>query len=127
MIQKGSFLNVIDNSGAKIVCSLHLPMGYRKRYAFLGDVIIVSVKKLRSKRKSLSKVKKGAVLKALIVRVVKSYCSHASERLSFFENSVVILGKNNKFLGTRIFGSIPYKFRHSRFLRIFSLSSGTVF
>ena len=64
MIQKGSKLNVIDNSGARLVSCIHVPCGYRRRYAFIKDVIVISVKKLRNKRKLFSKVKKGAVIKS---------------------------------------------------------------
>ena len=68
MIQTGTFLNIIDNSGAKEVCCIKVSKGYRRRYAFTGDVITVSVKSLKSKRKATSKVKKGDVVKALVVR-----------------------------------------------------------
>ena len=68
MIQSGTYLNVVDNSGAKDVCCIKVSKGYRRRYAAIGDVITVSVKALRSKRKATSKVKKGDVVKALVVR-----------------------------------------------------------
>jgi large subunit ribosomal protein L14 len=59
MIQKGSKLNVVDNFGARFVFCIHVPCSYRRRYAFIKDIIVVSVKKLRNKRKLFSKVKKG--------------------------------------------------------------------
>ena len=87
MIQKGTYLNVIDNSGAKEVCCIHVLNGYRKRYAVIGDVIVVSIKSLRIKRRSHAKVKKGEVLKALIVRTKTNIKSYALEQLNFLENS----------------------------------------
>jgi len=64
MVQKGTFLKVIDNSGAKKVCCIHIVKGYRKRYAFIGDLVIVSVKSLRSKRRLFSRIKKGRSFKS---------------------------------------------------------------
>ena len=96
MIQKCSKLSVIDNSGARIVSCIHVPCGYKCRYAFIKDVIVVSVKKLRNKQKLFSKVKKGEVIKALIVRTKTSLKSYSSEDLCFKENSVVSLSKRNQ-------------------------------
>mgnify|MGYP006448807351 FL=1 len=59
MIQTGTYLNVIDNSGARDVCCIKVSSGYKRRYASIGDVVIVSIKRLRKKRRSASKVKKG--------------------------------------------------------------------
>ena len=73
MIQSGTYLNVIDNSGAKDVCCIKVSKGYRRRYAFIGDVITVSVKSLRSKRKATSKVKKGDVITDEIVSNISRY------------------------------------------------------
>ena len=126
MIQKGTYLNVIDNSGAKDVCCIQVLKGYRKRYATIGDIIIVSIKSLRLKRRSLSKIKKGEVSKALVVRTKVSKNSYSFESSNFFENSVVLLNRQNKLLGTRIFGVVPKYFRYTKFLRIVSLASGFV-
>ena len=126
MIQNGTYLNVIDNSGAKQVYCIKVLTGYRKRYAFMGDTVIVSVKSLRVKRRLTSKIKKGDVLKALVIRTKMPLVLSSSERLGFFENSVILLSKQNKLLGTRIFGSIPKFFRYTKFLRILSLSSGFI-
>ena len=73
MIQQQTILKVIDNSGAKTVKCIKVLGGYKKKYAFLGEVIIVSVKNLRNKSKITSKVKKGEVCRALIVRTKKKY------------------------------------------------------
>jgi large subunit ribosomal protein L14 len=126
MIQKGTYLNIIDNSGAKEVCCIHVLKGYRKRYAVSGDTVVVSIKSLRLKRRSHAKIKKGEVLKALIVRTKSNIKTYSSEELSFLENSAILLSKQDKLLGTRIFGSVPSFFRYTKFLRIISLASGFI-
>jgi len=126
MIQGGTILNVIDNSGAKKVCCIKVLAGYRRRYAFVGDLIMVSVKSLRTKRKSTSKTKKGEIYKALVVRTKYNVKKISGEKISFFENSVILLSKQNKFIGTRIFGSLPVSFRYTKYLRILSLSNGLI-
>ena len=127
MIQNGSFLNVIDNSGAKVIYCIKVVSGYKRRYASIGDLIVVSVKSLRSKRRAASKTKKGEVYKAVVVRIKKKFFSFNGDSLNFLENSVVLLNKQNKFIGTRIFGSVPLSLRYTKFLKIASLSSGLVF
>jgi len=124
MIQTGTYLNVIDNSGAKKVYCIKIISGYRKRYAALGDLILVSIKNLRTKRRSISKTKKGEIVKALIVRTKKGSKSLSGEHLCFLQNSVVLLNNQHKLIGTRIFGSLPKFFRYTKFFRLLSLSSG---
>lgn len=126
MIQKGTLLNVIDNSGAKKVLCIHISSGYKHRYAGIGDSILVSVKSLRTKRKSTSKVKKGEVHKAIVLRVKNFYTSFYGDKFGFIENSVVLLNKQNKFFCTKVFGAIPKFFRFSKFLRLSSLSAGSI-
>jgi large subunit ribosomal protein L14 len=126
MIQKNSYLSVIDNSGAKKVACINIYLGYKKRYAHIGEVILVSVKSLRSKRRKTSKVKKGEVIKALILRTKINNSLYSGDTFTFFENSVLILNKKNKILGTRLFGVIPKLFRQTRFLKICSVSLGIV-
>jgi large subunit ribosomal protein L14 len=129
MVQKETLLNVIDNSGAKLASCIHVCGGYRNRYAFSGSIVVVAVKCLRINRlnkKSLIKVQKSDVLKALVVRTkVKSFFSSV-DSLCFFENSIVLLNNQFKMLGTRVFGSVPSALRYSKFARIASLSSGLV-
>lgn len=129
MIQKETLLNVIDNSGAKLASCIHVCGGYRNRYAFSGGVVIVTIKCLRMRRlnkKSLVKVQKSDVLKALVVRTkVKSFFSNV-DSLCFFENSIVLLNNQYKMLGTRVFGAVPSVLRYGKFARIASLSLGLV-
>ena len=98
MIQAGTILNVADNSGAKKVCCIKVFFGFKRRYASIGDLIMVTVKSIRKKRKSTSKAKKGDLYKALIVRTRCGLKSLSVERVKFFDNAVVLLGKQGKLL-----------------------------
>ena len=126
MIQVGTVLNVSDNSGARKVYCIRVLNGSRKKYARLGNLILVVVKSLRKKRKSLSKVKKGDIFCALIVRTRMKSISKFSDSFSFLENSVVLLTGQNKFVGTRILGSLPKIFRITSYMRLLSLCGGSV-
>ena len=126
MIQNGSYLNVIDNSGAKKVYCIKVISGYKRRYAFVGDLITVAVQKLRSKRRIFSKTKKGEIYKAIIVRIKKNKHFFSGDQIRFFDNSVVLLNKQSKYLGTRVFGIVPRYLRFTKYLKVVSLSSGVV-
>jgi large subunit ribosomal protein L14 len=125
MIQSGSYLKVIDNSGAREVKCIGVLKRVKQRYAFTGEIITVSVKKLRTRRKLFSKVKKGEVLKALLVRT-KNSISLKCRKLSFFENSVILLNNQKKLIGTRIFGSLPKALRYTKHLRLTFLCAGLI-
>lgn len=125
MIQVGTKLKNIDNSGAILVtCIGCLSGGYKQRYAYFGDIITISVQKLRKKRRNLVKVKKGQVLQALIIRTKKTLTK--ASNLFFFENSVILLNKQKKLVGTRVFGSIPKILRFSKYLRVTFLARGLI-
>lgn len=127
MIQVGAFLNVIDNCGAQEVCCIKVSKGYRRRYAYVGDVIKVSVKSIRKSRRTTAKIKKGDVLKALVVRtkfvIVKK---NFNEHIKFPRNDVVLINKQNKLIGTRIFGGLPKAIKYTKYLRLASLSAGII-
>lgn len=125
MIQKGCYLKVIDNSGAKIVFCIRLISKSNKRYAFIGDLLLVSVKSLRTKRRFAAKVKPGTLIRALIVRTKNTKCYLFGDNLKFYENSVVLLNKQNKLLGTRIFGLLPNSLRYTRFMKLLAVCTGT--
>ena len=127
MIQSGTVLNVIDNSGAKEVRCIKVLAGYKRRYAKVGDLIVVSVIALRTKRRLTSKIKKGEVLKALVVKTKTPLKTFYGESLNFFENSAVLLNNQSKPIGSRIFGALPQKFRYTKHLRLASLSVGLIF
>ncbi len=125
MIQKGTFLNIVDNSGAKIASCIHNISNPTSRYATLGHLILVSVKKLRSKRRYASKIKKGALAYALLVRTKIFHSSYYGDKLKFFDNSIVLFFKKTyNLIGTRIFGLLPKIFRFTQFMRILSLGTG---
>ena len=126
MVQNGTYVNVVDNSGAKTALCIKVLSGFRRRYGNIGDTIMVSIKSLRVKRRSVSKTKKGEIYKAVIIRTKSIKTFFSGDNIRFFENSIVLLNKQNKFLGTRIFGSVPRFFRYTKFLKIASLSSGLV-
>lgn len=124
MIQTGTYLNVLDNCGAKIVFCIKVLSGYKRRYAQLGDIIIISIKKLRLKRRLYSKVKKGDIYSALILKTKSSIKYKFGDSFSFLENSVVLLNKQNKLIGTRIFGGIHKKFRYTKYVKFLFLANG---
>lgn len=124
MIQHGSIFKVVDNSGAKIAYCIKVSSGYKRRYALMGDIITVSIKGLRLKRRAFSKIKKGEIYKAIVIRTKSIKKNFNGDFFSYFENSVVLLNKKNKFIGTRVFGSISKYFRHTKYLKLISLSSG---
>jgi large subunit ribosomal protein L14 len=124
MIQIGTNLITIDNSGAKLVTCIGCLAGYKQRYASFGEVITVAVQKLRKRRRTLVKVKKGQVLQALIIRTKKNLTK--ASNLFFFENAAVLLNKQKKLIGTRVFGSLPKSLRFSKYLRLTFLARGLI-
>lgn len=126
MIQVGTLLSVVDNSGAKKVRCIKVYPGYKRRYAFIGDLITVSIYSIRKRRRLTSKTRKGEIHKALVVRTKSGLRFATGESLAFFENSVVLLGKQNKFIGTRVLGALPVYFRYTKYLRILSIANGTL-
>lgn len=123
MIQNGTYLNIIDNSGAKEACCIKILKNYRQRTAKIGQTIVVSVKSIRNKN---SKIKKGDVVKALIIHTRKTDALKYNYYYTFFENTAVILSKQNKSLGSRIFGMIPSSIRWSKFSRMAASAFGTL-
>ena len=124
MVQIGTNLKNIDNSGVKLVKCIGALAGPRQRHASFGSIITVSIQKLRPKRRLFLKVKKGQVMQALIIRT--KIPSNNSHNFSFFENSVVLLNNQKKLIGTRIFGCLPKNLRYSKFLRLTFLAKGLV-
>lgn len=125
MIQKGTFLNIVDNSGGKFASCIQNISNPTSKYALLGDIILVSLKKLRVKRRFASKIKKGSLAYALIVRVKIFRNSFFGDRLKFYENSIILFfRKTYNLIGTRIFGLLPKFFRFTRFMRILSIGTG---
>jgi large subunit ribosomal protein L14 len=127
MIQIQTLLKVADNSGGKLVrCLKILKKGQKPRYGKIGDVIVVSVQQIRSKNKLTSKVKKGDVLFAVIVKTRAHLSRKFGISLSFAQNAVVLLNKQLKPIATRVLGLVPRELRNNKFAKIISLSSGTI-
>lgn len=118
MIQAFSVLDVADNSGAKKVFCIKVLGGTRRRYASIGDVIIVSVREAIPG----SKVKKGEVARAVIVRTQKELARSDGSTIRFDGNSAVLINKENEPIGTRIFGPVARELRAKRFMKIISLA-----
>jgi large subunit ribosomal protein L14 len=118
MIQQESRLNVADNSGAKEVLCIRVLGGTRKRYASIGDKIIVTVKSALSS----SNMKKGTVSTAVVVRTKKEIRRRDGSYIRFEDNAAVLLNANNEPRGTRIFGPVARELREKQFMKIVSLA-----
>ena len=118
MIQMQSALEVADNSGAKKVMCIKVLGGSKRRYASVGDIIVVSVKEALPN----SKVKKGDVHKAVVVRTKKEIGRVDGSYIRFDENSAVLLNNSGEPIGTRIFGPVARELRAKRFMKIVSLA-----
>ena len=121
MIQSESYLNVADNSGAKKVMCFKVLGGSRRRYAHIGDVIVVTIKEALP----TSKVKKGAVMKAVIVRTKREIRRTDGSFVRFDDNAAVLLNNNFEPVGTRIFGPVARELRKPSkdgFMKIISLA-----
>jgi|TARA_B110000263_G_C15266564_1_gene491399 large subunit ribosomal protein L14 len=118
MIQQETRLNVADNTGAKQVLCIKVLGGSRKRYARLGDMIVVTVKKAIPN----SNVKKGSVCKAVVVRVRKESKRKDGSYIRFDDNAVVIIDNQNEPAGTRVFGPVARELREKRYMKILSLA-----
>ncbi len=118
MIQTESRLDVADNSGARSVMCIKVLGGTRRRYATIGDVIVVSVKDAAPN----SKVKKGDIMKAVIVRTAKEINRDDGSYIRFDNNSAVLINNQNEPVGTRIFGPVARELRARNFMKIISLA-----
>ena len=118
MLQQESRLAVADNSGAKEVRCIRVLGGTKKRYARIGDVIVVSVKNALPN----GNVKKGAVVKAVVVRTKKETRRADGSYIRFDDNACVLLNGQGEMLGTRIFGPVARELREKQYMKIVSLA-----
>ena len=118
MIQVESVLDVADNSGARKVLCIKVLGGSKRKYASIGDIIVVSIKEAIPN----AKVKKGEVAKAVIVRTTKEVARPDGSYIRFDSNSAVLINKDNEPIGTRIFGPVARELRAKRFMKIISLA-----
>ena len=118
MVQMQTYLKVADNTGAKEIMCIRVLGGTRRRYANIGDVIVASVKKATPG----GTVKKGDVVRAVIVRSKKGMRRDDSSYIRFDENAAVIIGNDKNPVGTRIFGPVARELRDKDYLKIASLA-----
>ncbi|MFH1130261.1 MAG: 50S ribosomal protein L14 [Pseudomonadota bacterium] len=118
MIQMQTILDVADNSGAKKLMCIKVLGGSKRKYASIGDVIVVSVKEAIPG----AKVKKGEVHKAVVVRTAKGVPRPDGSHIRFDKNSAVLLDAQNEPVGTRIFGPVARELRARKFMKIISLA-----
>ena len=118
MIQTTTTLDVADNSGAKKLMCIRVLGGSRRRYAGIGDIVIVSIREAIPG----AKVKKGEVSRAVIVRTRRELARSDGSYIKFDGNSAVLINKENEPIGTRIFGPVARELRAKRFMKIISLA-----
>ncbi|MCB0819003.1 MAG: 50S ribosomal protein L14 [Bacteroidetes bacterium] len=118
MIQQESRLSVADNSGAKEVLCIRVLGGTKKRYASIGDKIVVTIKHALPS----GNAKKGAVSKAVVVRTKKEIRRPDGSYIRFDDNAVVLLNNNDELRGTRIFGPVARELREKQYMKIVSLA-----
>jgi large subunit ribosomal protein L14 len=118
MVQTTTTLDVADNSGAKKLMCIRVLGGTKRKYASLGDVIVVSIKEAIPN----AKVKKGDVAKAVIVRTRTEVSRQDGSYIRFDANSAVLVDKDNEPIGTRIFGPVARELRAKKFMKIISLA-----
>ena len=118
MIQEYTMLNIADNSGAKTAQCIRVLGGTRRRYARVGDIIVCAVKSAIPN----GNVKKGTVVKAVVVRTKKEIGRKDGSLIRFGDNSAVIIGDDKEPVGTRIFGPVARELREKKFMKIVSLA-----
>jgi large subunit ribosomal protein L14 len=118
MIQAQTRLKVADNSGAKLLSCIKVLGGSKRRYASVGDIIVVSVKEAMPN----SKVRKGDVVRAVIVRTAKGLRRPDGSYIKFDDNSAVLINQQKEPVGTRIFGPVARELRAKNFMKIISLA-----
>jgi len=118
MIQNYTRLKVADNSGARSIMCINIPGGGNKKYARIGDVIVATVKQISPG----GGVKKGEVVRAVVVRVTNTYRRHDGSYIRFDDNAAVLLSEKDNPRGTRVFGPVARELRDKNYMRIISLA-----
>lgn len=118
MVQIYTMLDVADNSGAKKVMCFHVKGGSKKRYASIGDIIVATVKEAIPQ----GSVKKGEVVKAVVVRTTKEIRREDGSYIKFDRNAAVLINAQGEPVGTRIFGPVARELRWKKFTKIISLA-----
>jgi len=118
MIQQESRLDVADNSGAKEVLCIRVLGGTKKRYAHIGDQIVVTIKSALAS----GNIKKGTVTKGVVVRTKKEVRRNDGSYIRFDDNAIVLLNESGEMIGTRIFGPVARELRDKQYMKIVSLA-----
>ena len=126
MIQQQTVLKVADNSGAKSVKCIKILGGFKKRTAKLGSIITVSIKSLRNKAKKASKVKKGEIYKALVVKTKAKRVSKDGTVSFFNNNSVSLITKQDQPLASRIIGPVSKELNKGKYSKFANIALGTI-
>lgn len=126
MIQQQSLLRVADNSGAKTAKCIKVLGGFKRKFAYLGNIIIVSIHQLRNKSKTTSKVQKGEIYKALIIRTKTKIKRKDGSSVFFKNNCVSLINKQGNPIATRIVGPIPKSLKKKKFMKFTSISAGFI-
>lgn len=124
MIQTQSIITIVDNSGARNAKCIKVLTGFKRRYAFMGDTIVVVIKSIKSKKKSTSKVKKGEVLRLVIIRTKFQKNKKDGSSFKFNINAGVLVNKQNKPVATRVIGPVTKELKTNKLMKIASLSGG---
>ena len=125
MIQQQTNLKVLDNSGAKTAKCIKILGGSKKKYATLGDFIVISVQQLRKKKlKKTKRVKKKEIYHAIVIKIKKKIKIKTGFTKNFSSNSVILLNKQTSPIATRILTSIPYLLKKKKLQKIINLSLG---
>lgn len=121
MIQQQTVLNVADNSGARRVMCIKVLGGSKRRYAHVGDIIVVTVKEAFSQERG-AKVKKGEIKKAVVVRTSKEWKRSDGSVIKFDDNAAVLIDEQKEPIGTRVFGPVARELRARGYVKIISLA-----
>lgn len=125
MLQKNSYVNVYDNSGGKKAQCIHIYGGFQKRYAKIGDTILVTIKSVRKSKKPVNyKIKKGGVSKAIVLFTKSN--NKINSYTKAFDHGVVLINNQNKYLGTRVFVPLFKKFRYTKNIKLLSMCPGFI-
>jgi len=126
MIQTESILTIVDNSGAKDARCIYVLPGFKRRYAYTGNTIVAVIKSIKSKRKSISKVKKSELSRLIMIRGKFKKQTKDGSFLNFAENAGVLVNKQNKLIASRIMGPVTKTLKNSKHMKVTSLSGGFI-
>ena len=118
MIQKFSVVRVIDNSGSKKAKCIHLYKGFRRRYAKIGDMIKVTLLNAKVKKHKKIKLKKGQLIKAVVVQTKYGRKDYSGNSHSFKENGIALISERKKFIGTKLYVPVLRSFRSTKYARL---------